>query len=133
MLLGHGAGGDMHSVYLDALAARLQAAGVPCVRYTARTTHLGTRVAAAKAVMRAVAEDARVTEEFRVRRWVLAGHSMGGRVAAAVAHELGTGAVPAVVLLSYPLHPPQQPGKLRDAPLTSLRQVCVLGGGGGLS
>ncbi|CAL8463407.1 g2941 [Coccomyxa elongata] len=54
-----------------------------------------------------------------VKKWVVAGHSMGGRVASAVAHE-----EPEVTLgcifFSYPMHPPNKTSQLRDNPLTAL-------------
>jgi pimeloyl-ACP methyl ester carboxylesterase len=64
-----------------------------------------------------------------VQRWVLAGHSMGARVAAAVANEAAQPPLPAAVaamLFSYPLHPPGKPQQLRDALLRELHLPTLL-------
>lgn len=46
-------------------------------------------------------------------------------MACQVAHD-SPGAAAACLLLSYPLHPPQQPAQLRDAPLAGLRLPLLL-------
>ena len=63
---------------------------------------------------------------------VLGGRSMGGRMCSmAVAGDDGTGGttdpLPAagLVLVSYPLHPPGKPDRLRTAHLPSLRVPCL--------
>jgi predicted alpha/beta-hydrolase family hydrolase len=65
------------------------------------------------------------------RRWgttsehlVLGGRSMGGRICsmvAAGADELGPLPIAGLVLMSYPLHPPGRPEKLRTEHLVDLR------------
>ena len=62
-----------------------------------------------------------------VQRWVLAGHSMGARVAASLAGEQPPAApMAACLLLSYPLHPPRKPAELRDGLLHQLRLPTLL-------
>lgn len=64
-----------------------------------------------------------------VQRWVLAGHSMGARVACSIANEQQQQQqqpVTAVLLSSYPLHPPGKPTELRDALLHALRVPALL-------
>jgi predicted alpha/beta-hydrolase family hydrolase len=56
-------------------------------------------------------------------RLVLAGKSMGGRIATMVADEL---AVAGVGALGYPFHPPRQPTRLRTAHLATLRTPCLI-------
>ncbi|PNW71578.1 hypothetical protein CHLRE_16g660024v5 [Chlamydomonas reinhardtii] len=75
----------MDSGYLPLLAAQLAAAGFACVRFTCKPPHLPTRTAAFQAVLRAAATE--WPETRGVRRWFVAGHSMGGRAACEVAHS----------------------------------------------
>lgn len=49
----------------------------------------------------------------------------GGRVACQLAHD-SPGAAAACLLFSYPLHPPQQPAQLRDAPIAGLPLPLLL-------
>jgi len=53
-------------------------------------------------------------------RVFLGGHSYGGRQASMLAAEDASGAA-ALLLLSYPLHPPRRPAQLRTAHLPQLR------------
>jgi predicted alpha/beta-hydrolase family hydrolase len=59
------------------------------------------------------------------RRWVLAGHSMGARVACQVSGDVPQ-LVAACIGLSYPLHPPDQPTQLRDELLVGVQQPLLL-------
>lgn len=60
---------------------------------------------------------------------VLGGHSMGGRIASMVAADVdGEGAVKnlaGLVLVSYPLHPPKRPDKLRIEHLPDITVPCL--------
>jgi len=62
---------------------------------------------------------ARVREELKPACLILGGRSMGGRAASMLAAE----AYPCdgLLLLAYPLHPPGQPEKLRDAHLSAIK------------
>jgi predicted alpha/beta-hydrolase family hydrolase len=53
-------------------------------------------------------------------RVFLGGHSYGGRQASMLAAQ-EPGLVDGLLLLSYPLHPPQRPGELRTAHFPSLQ------------
>jgi predicted alpha/beta-hydrolase family hydrolase len=55
---------------------------------------------------------------------VLAGHSYGGRQSSMLAAEQ-QGAAHALLLLSYPLHPPRQPEKMRTDHFPSLSMPVV--------
>src|SRR4029453_17653528 len=56
---------------------------------------------------------------------VMGGRSMGGRMCSMIAAGVGGGRAPAnlrgLVLISYPLHPPGQPAKLRVEHLPAIR------------
>ena len=68
---------------------------------------------------RRLADDAKVAP----RRIVLGGRSMGGRICSmAVADGLPTAAL---VLISYPLHPPGKPDRLRIEHLPQLQMPCL--------
>src|SRR5690606_4588557 len=55
--------------------------------------------------------------------FVLAGESMGGRVATMVADELGARGV---VVFGYPFHPPRRPDQLRTEHLETLRTPTLI-------
>src|SRR5215831_7758848 len=59
-----------------------------------------------------------VETEFKPKRLVIGGKSMGGRVASYIAGDIPM--VAGLVFLGYPLHPPGKPGQLRDEHLYSL-------------
>lgn len=65
----------------------------------------------------------RVRQELKPRTLIIGGRSMGGRAASMMAAE-GTPAS-GLLLLAYPLHPPGQQQKLRDAHLPAI-QIPVL-------
>jgi len=54
---------------------------------------------------------------------VLAGKSMGGRMASLVADELGTAGL---VCVGYPFHPPARSERLRTEHLRNLRTECLI-------
>lgn len=118
----HGAGGDHSSGNLPALAAACAGAGVPCLRFTCRGGSLQHRIAVCEAVLDKA--PAVLPALRRIDRWILAGHSMGARVACAVASSRSS--VLGCILLSYPLHPPGRADELRDAMLTAVQQPLLL-------
>jgi predicted alpha/beta-hydrolase family hydrolase len=119
VVLGHGAGGTLHTPGLAQFADALAARGVGAVRFNFPYAEAGRRVpdprARLEACYRAVAAEATA----RAPRVFLGGRSMGGRIASQVA----AAGVPAagLIFLSYPLHPPGEPGRLRTAHLSSIR------------
>jgi uncharacterized protein len=118
LVLAHGAGSNCNAPLLVALAEafcdvgftvlrcdlpfRQQRPNGPPPRGSAERDQLGLR--AAVACMR------RETSG----RVFLGGHSYGGRQASMLASD-DPGVVERLLLLSYPLHPPQRPGELRTA------------------
>jgi len=117
LALAHGAGGTRTTPQLVRLADRLATGGRRALLFNFPYSEAGRRApdrpAALEATVRAVAQHAR--EQLAPARLVLGGRSMGGRMASqCVAAGL---ACEALLLLAYPLHPPGQPGQLRDAHL----------------
>ncbi len=118
LVLAHGAGGTMHTPDLVAYAEALATRGIGAVRFNFPYAEDRRRAADRQAVLetcyRAVAEQVAP----RAARLFLGGRSMGGRIAS---HIVATGTSAAgLVFLSYPLHPPGQPQRLRDAHLYTI-------------
>jgi hypothetical protein len=117
LILAHGAGNDMTNPLLAAVADGLALRGIACVRfnfpYKERGGKAPDRTPVLEACYRAVIADVR--ERFAPQHLFLGGKSLGGRMAShlAAAGEPADG----LVLLGYPLHPPNQTDKLRDAHL----------------
>lgn len=124
LILTHGAGGNCNSPLLVALAERFCVSGLtalrcdlpfrqsrpsgPPPRGSAESDREGLRIAVA---------------EMRHRvsgRVFLGGHSYGGRQASMLAAN-EPGLVEGLLLLSYPLHPPQRPDELRTAHFAHLQ------------
>ena len=117
MLLTPGAGGDADHHTLVALEAELEVA-VRRVKVPQRTAN--------SAAVNFVAEQTRqLADELGAATTELAigGRSFGGRVCSmAAAGELDVGAL---VLLSYPLHPPGKPEKLRVDHFRGIVTPCL--------
>ena len=119
LLLGHGAGGNLHTPGLAHYARALAASGVGAVRFNFPYAEAGRKVPDKQPVLetcfRAVAGQVRA----QVAHLYLGGRSMGGRIAS---HLVADGFPAAgLVFLSYPLHPPGQPQRLRAAHLKTIR------------
>jgi predicted alpha/beta-hydrolase family hydrolase len=120
LVLAHGAGHGMNTRLLIDIAEALAARGVAVLRFDFPYMEAGRRrpdlQPRLEACYRAVADA--VAEEFELP--YLGGKSMGGRIAShIVADGFSAGGL---VFLGYPLHPPGQPERIRDA---QLRQIEV--------
>lgn len=125
VLLAPGAGSDRNHRALLAIEEAL--APLPVERFDFPYRREGRRapdrapklVAAAVEAAKALARQAAVAPE----RVVLGGRSMGGRICSmAVAEGLPAAGL---VLVSYPLHPPGRPDRLRVAHLPALAVPCL--------
>ena len=116
VVLAHGAGADMDHAFLTAVANGFAAAGLAVVRfnfpYRARGGRLPDRLPVLQQALR------EIVQKHATGPLVLAGKSMGGRVATTLADEL---AARATVVFGYPFHPPKQPLRLRTEHLATLR------------
>lgn len=120
VVLAHGAGAGMRHPFLATVAEGLGTAGIRVVRFEfpyQQAASAGTRrgpdpMPVLQDAMRAVVA-AHARSPF-----VLAGKSMGGRVATMLADELRAAGV---VVFGYPFHPPKRPQVLRTAHLANLR------------
>ncbi|MEV0945253.1 alpha/beta fold hydrolase [Rhodococcus sp. NPDC049939] len=129
LVLTHGAGSDCNTKLLMEMAEGFADHGVVVLRFDlpfrqgrasgpphpSKAAEDRDGIAAAVAVMR---------ELVTAPVWA-GGHSYGGRQASMLAAEQ-PGLVDALLLLSYPLHPPAKPEKLRIEHLPELRTPSVL-------
>lgn len=119
LVLAHGAGYNMNSRFLIQMAEGLAARGIAVARFNFPYAEAGRRrpdpQPRLETCYRAVASA--VSEE--VPRPFLGGKSMGGRIAS---HIVADGfAAAGLVFFGYPLHPPGQPERIRDAHLKQVR------------
>lgn len=125
VVLAHGAGAGMEHPFLQTVAEGLAATGVAVVRFEFPYQH-AARTGPRKAPDRMPVLQATMREivcEHAPPPFVLAGKSMGGRVATMLADELGAAGV---LVFGYPFHPPRQPTRLRTEHLASLRTPCLI-------
>lgn len=128
MVLTHGAGGNCRAALLVAVAEALCAAGMIVLRTDLafrRRRPYGPPSPAGAAEDRAGLRDAvkRLRGTLSGPVW-LGGHSYGGRQASMLAGEepdLAEG----LLLLSYPLHPPEKPAQMRTGHFTELRTPAI--------
>ena len=117
LILGHGAGGNMHGTGMQSLADALRVRGLNIVRfnflYSERKSRRPDPMPKVQECFARVVEH--VKSELGLSDVFIGGRSMGGRAASMMAADGFDCA--GLVLFAYPLHPPGQPAKLRDAHL----------------
>jgi uncharacterized protein len=129
LLLAHGAGAPMDSLFMETFAGLAAARGVKVARFEfgymalrrvdqkkrpppKMDVLLGEYQAAVMAALK----------KFPRARLFIGGKSMGGRVASMFADQAFVdGAISGCVCLGYPFHPAKQPEKLRTAHLLALQ------------
>jgi predicted alpha/beta-hydrolase family hydrolase len=126
IVLGHGAGAPQTHPWMVAVARMLAARGVDVVTfnflYTERKRRMVDRPPVLEGTWRAVVAAVGARDDVMHERLFAGGKSMGGRIATQVAAQDGAAwPVRGLVLLGYPLHPPGNPEKLRDAHLPDVR------------
>ena len=132
LVLTHGAGGNCSAPLLVALAEKFAASGLTVLRCDLPYRQRRPRGAPSPADAKTDRAGLRRAVELMKKQFAgpafLGGSSYGGRQASML-----VAAVPSLVegllLLSYPLHPPGRPEKLRTAHFPSLRTptLCVSG------
>jgi predicted alpha/beta-hydrolase family hydrolase len=127
VLLAHGAGAGRAHPFLARFAAGLGALGLRVARfdfpYMAARAHGERRGPDRAPVLLASLRAAAAATAAPPDRLVLAGKSMGGRMATMVADELGCRAVFAI---GYPFHPPRRLDQLRVEHLRTLHTRCLI-------
>lgn len=124
LVLGHSAGGSLHGpASFVAYARALAAENIGCVRFNFAYREAGRkmpdRTAVMEATYRAVAEHVATF----ATSLLIGGRSMGGRIGS---HLVAQGLpCDGLVFVSYPLHPPGKPEKIRDAHLPQIAQPML--------
>ena len=123
LLLAPGASATSAQSALVAMDAATTALGATVSRMDFPYTLAGRRSPDREAVLLAAVEEAAKAVKVKPGRLALGGRSMGGRICSMAVAE-GLPAL-ALVLVSYPLHPPGRPDKLRTAHLPKLTVPCL--------
>jgi predicted alpha/beta-hydrolase family hydrolase len=117
----HGAGGNMLDRSMSGMAKALRARGISMVRfnflYKERKSGRPDPMPKLEECFAAVVEHTR--SEVDPEKLIIGGRSMGGRAASMMAARDFN--CDGLLLFAYPLHPPGQPEKLRDAHLPSIK------------
>ena len=120
-ICAHGAGGNKLDGSMQKTAKALTARGVNLVRfnflYKERKSDRPDPMPRLQECYSAVVDHAR--SELSPKRVIIGGRSMGGRAASMMAADGFD--CNGLLLYAYPLHPPGQPEKLRDAHLPSIK------------
>jgi predicted alpha/beta-hydrolase family hydrolase len=129
LILTHGAGSNSSSPLILAVAKAFEEAEYAVLRYDLpfrQARPHGPPSPATAAQDRAGLEQivGEVRGRAEGRPVILGGHSYGGRQSSMLAAEK-PGLVDALLLLSYPLHPPRKPDQLRTAHLPELRTPAL--------
>lgn len=128
LVLTHGAGGDCRMPLLAAVARAFCAAGVCVLRcdlpFRQRRPHGPPSPSTAAADRAGLKEALAAMRAIVPGRLFLGGQSYGGRQASMLAAE-EPGLAAALLLLSYPLHPPGKPEQVRTAHLPGLRTPAL--------
>jgi predicted alpha/beta-hydrolase family hydrolase len=127
LVLAHGAGANMRSVTMTAIAERLAQIGIATLRYNFPYMEQGRpRVDSpdvSTATVKAAVEKAR---EIAPDLPLLAGgHSFGGRMTTTAASQGLIDKVKRIVLFSFPLHMPDKPSTKRAEHLASVKQPML--------
>lgn len=123
LVLGHGAGADMHSSAMQNIAENLATRDIATFRYNFPFKENGRggvdspKVAMAT-VRAAVAEAKRLEPKLTL---LAGGHSFGGRMTTTAQSESPLDGVKGLVLFSFPLHAPNRPDDKRAAHLSAIK------------
>jgi predicted alpha/beta-hydrolase family hydrolase len=134
VLLAHGAGAPMDSLFMAAIASGLAESLWRVVRfefpYMARMRETGRRQGPDRMPILQEAFRQQVQQEKAARpesALVIGGKSMGGRVASLLGDELAASVgVRGCLCLGYPFHPPGKPLQLRTDHLVALRTPTLI-------
>jgi predicted alpha/beta-hydrolase family hydrolase len=126
LVLAHGAGAGQKSAWMVKAARALADRGISCATFDFPYITAGRKVPdkapALEAHWRTRLDEAKAA--FGALPLFIGGKSMGGRIASHIAAE-GTDGIRGLVFFGYPLHPPGQPDKRRDAHLPRIQEPML--------
>ena len=129
-IIAHGAGAGQHHPFMTAFARAIAGLGFDAVTfnfpYTEQRRKLPDRAPVLEACYAAVIRDTRQRLASAERWLFIGGKSMGGRMATQLAASDPSLPVAGLVLLGYPLHPPGNPAKRRDAHLPTVKRPMLV-------
>lgn len=131
IVLAHGAGGAMDTTWMETVAAAFSEKGLRVIRfefdYMSERRSSGKRSPPPRAELLNREFEA-VIDEIGLRGTVvIAGKSMGGRVASMIADDLrGAGKIAGLLCLGYPFHPIGKPDSLRTAHLEQMKTPALI-------
>jgi predicted alpha/beta-hydrolase family hydrolase len=127
LVLTHGAGANCQSALLASLAEAFCAAGISVLRcdlpFRQKRPH-GPPLGTAREDQAGIRRAANVLRGIVTGQVLLGGHSYGGRMASMLLAE-DPSVAEGLLLLSYPLHPPNKPTQLRTAHFPRLRTPAL--------
>jgi uncharacterized protein len=128
LILTHGAGSNCNAPLLVALADRFSESGLTVLRcdlpFRQMRPHGPPPRGSAERDQQGLAAAIASVRRQTSGRVFLGGHSYGGRQASMLAAD-EPGLVDRLLLLSYPLHPPQKPAELRTAHFPRLQTPAL--------
>ena len=126
LVLAHGAGAGQKSPWMVKAAQALAGRGIRVATFDFPYMTAGKSVPDKAPVLEAAWKEALAIARDRAAdgRAFIGGKSMGGRIATHIAAQDVEG-IAGVVLLGYPLHPPGQPDKRRDAHLPQIKEPVL--------
>jgi predicted alpha/beta-hydrolase family hydrolase len=126
LVLAHGAGAGQSSAWMVKAAQALSDRGITCATfdfpYIKARRSVPDRAPVLEAHWRLVLDEAKAT--FKKLPVFIGGKSMGGRISSHIAAQ-GVDGVHGLIFFGYPLHPPGQPGKRRDAHLPDIKEPML--------
>jgi uncharacterized protein len=127
IVLAHGAGAGQTHPFMVRAARELAARGLAAATFDFPYMTAGRKVPDRAPVLedawRAAVEAAHA--RFGGLPLFIGGKSMGGRIASQAAAQDGLGAIAGLVFLGYPLHPPGNPERRRDAHLPQIAEPML--------
>jgi hypothetical protein len=127
LVLAHGAGAGQRHPFMVRMAQGLADRGLSTATFDFAYMKAGRSVPDRAPVLEAAWREALTAARsaFGGLALFIGGKSMGGRIASHVASQGGGGDLAGVVFLGYPLHPPGNPERRRDAHLPAIAEPML--------
>ena len=131
IVLAHGAGGAMDTMWMENMSSAFADQGLRVVRfefdYMAARRSTGKRSPPPRAELLKQEYEAVIDGLGARGSLVIAGKSMGGRVASMIADDLyDTGKISGLLCLGYPFHPIGKPDSLRTDHLAEMKPPALI-------